>query len=79
MATLHEDPNANMAWHIWVGTITTLVPATLAVILRLIARYISSASCWWDDYTIVLALVGDTLDNKGYCHGVAGADYSHRP
>ncbi|KAJ5288743.1 hypothetical protein N7478_001773 [Penicillium angulare] len=47
----------DITWHIYVGTISTIVPATLAVILRLTARHVSRAGLWWDDHTIVIALI----------------------
>ena len=47
----------DITWHIYVGTIATIIPATLAVILRFIARRVSGAGLWWDDYTIAIALV----------------------
>lgn len=39
------------------GTISLLVAATFAVALRLLARGISAAKYWWDDWILVLALV----------------------
>ena len=39
------------------GTIPLLVLGTLLLIARIIARKISAAKLWWDDYTIVVALV----------------------
>ncbi|KAJ5116082.1 hypothetical protein N7456_000430 [Penicillium angulare] len=47
----------DITWHIYVGTISTIVPATLVVILRLAARHVSRAGLWWDDHTIVVALI----------------------
>ena len=38
-------------------TATLLAVATIAVVLRLLARKLSKASFWWDDWTIVAALV----------------------
>ena len=38
-------------------TATLLAVATIAVVLRLFARKLSKASFWWDDWTIVAALV----------------------
>ncbi|KAJ5718278.1 hypothetical protein N7488_003924 [Penicillium malachiteum] len=46
----------DITWHIYVGTITTIVPATVAVLLRFVARRVSKAGLWWDDYTIAVAL-----------------------
>ncbi|KAL9024698.1 MAG: hypothetical protein Q9196_006322, partial [Gyalolechia fulgens] len=39
------------------GTITLVVVATIAVALRLLARSMSAAKLWWDDWILVLALV----------------------
>ena len=52
-----SPPYDDIAWRIYVGIITTIVPATIVVILRYIARYVARAGLWWDDYTIVAALV----------------------
>ena len=41
-------------------TITMTVLATVAVALRIIARRISAADFWYDDYTCLFALVGIT-------------------
>ena len=49
-----------VAWKqakIYIGTITTIVPATAIVTLRFIARRVSHTGLWWDDYIIVAALV----------------------
>ncbi|KAJ5233793.1 uncharacterized protein N7469_005559 [Penicillium citrinum] len=51
---LHLD---DISWRIWVGTLTTIIPATIVVVLRFVARYVSRAGLWWDDYTIVISLV----------------------
>lgn len=42
---------------IYGGTISLIVLATIAVVARLAARRVSVANLWWDDLTIVLALV----------------------
>lgn len=42
---------------LYAATITLAVLQTLTVIARFAARRISAANIWWDDYTIVLALV----------------------
>ena len=56
-------PNVSIAWKVWVGSIVSFVLATVAVFARLLARRISSAKLWWDDLTIVLALVRlDSVD-----------------
>ena len=53
MSTLYK----NHAAEVWGETITLTVAATIAVILRFIARKISPASFWWDDWTIIISLV----------------------
>lgn len=50
-------PDEDAAWRVWVGSIVSVVLATAAVAARLVARYLSAAPFWWDDVTIVLALV----------------------
>ena len=55
------DPSSadqSVAWKVLLGSIASVVLATAAVVLRLIARRLSDAPFWWDDYTIVAALVG---------------------
>ena len=39
------------------GTISLILVAAIAVCLRLAARKISAANLWWDDWTLVIALV----------------------
>ncbi|KAL8934423.1 MAG: hypothetical protein Q9216_005923 [Gyalolechia sp. 2 TL-2023] len=41
------------------STITLMVAATIAVALRLVARSMSAAKLWWDDWILVLALFFD--------------------
>jgi hypothetical protein len=57
MASAQAPPDENIAWHLYVGTIVTIVPATIAVILRFISRHVARVGLWWDDYTIAIALV----------------------
>ncbi|KAJ5520418.1 hypothetical protein N7463_000871 [Penicillium fimorum] len=57
MASGQNPPNDNISWRIYVGTIVSIVPATICVILRFIARNIARAGLWWDDYTIAVSLV----------------------
>lgn len=57
MSTNSPERDADISSHIWIGTIVTLVPATFAVVLRFIARYVASAGLWWDDFTIIISLV----------------------
>ncbi|KAJ5197852.1 uncharacterized protein N7498_006969 [Penicillium cinerascens] len=56
MESTQPLPHDNISWHIWVGTTTTVFPASLVVALRFTARYVSRAGFWWDDYTILIAL-----------------------
>ena len=48
---------------IYASMAVTFVIATLAVILRYVARVRSKAHISWDDYTILLALVCFTIDS----------------
>lgn len=54
---LNQTSDVDITWHIYVGTIATVVPATIAVALRFTARHVSRAGFWWDDYTIAMSLV----------------------
>ena len=69
------DPSSadqSVAWKVLLGSIASVVLATAAVVLRLIARRLSDAPFWWDDYTIVAALVGHvTLSHQHYTFTVA--------
>ncbi|KAL4947390.1 hypothetical protein BDW69DRAFT_178501 [Aspergillus filifer] len=56
-ATGHRDGAEDIAYQIWVGTIVTVVAATIAVVLRFISRYIAKAGFWWDDWVIVASLL----------------------
>lgn len=47
----------DQAWKIYVGTLTTIVPATLAVGARFLARWIGGIHYWWDDWMVLIALV----------------------
>ncbi|KAJ0426095.1 hypothetical protein BJY00DRAFT_124647 [Aspergillus carlsbadensis] len=47
----------DISYRIWIGTIVTIVPATIAVALRFVSRYISRAGFWWDDWVIAVSLV----------------------
>ncbi|KAL4918830.1 hypothetical protein BDW62DRAFT_200472 [Aspergillus aurantiobrunneus] len=42
---------------IWIGTIATVVSATIAVLLRFISRSIAKAGLWWDDWVIMVSLI----------------------
>lgn len=54
MSVVYEQ---NRTGDIYGSMITLTVIAIIAVILRLFARKISKASFWWDDWTIIIALV----------------------
>ncbi|KAJ5372315.1 hypothetical protein N7517_004321 [Penicillium concentricum] len=56
MASGQDPPNKNISWRILVGTIISIVPATICVILRFVARNVAHAGLWWDDYTIAVSL-----------------------
>lgn len=62
---MDEDPGENIAYRIWIGTIVTVVPATVITTLRFIARTVSRVGLWWDDYTIAVALVRFLWDLEG--------------
>lgn len=61
MTSSQGNPDDDIAYHIWVGTIVTLVPATIAVVLRYFARHASRVGFWWDDYLIFVSLVSPLL------------------
>lgn len=62
MSGYGSDTNSN-AYHqtrvpdLYTATITLAVLQTITVIARFAARRIPAVNIWWDDYTIVLALV----------------------
>ncbi|KAJ5455252.1 hypothetical protein N7475_010373 [Penicillium sp. IBT 31633x] len=51
-----NPPDDNISWKILVGTIVSIVPATICVILRFVSRHVAKVELWWDDYTIAVAL-----------------------
>lgn len=51
------DLNANQAPTIIATSAVLISLSTIAVILRFIARHLSRAGLWWDDWTILLSLV----------------------
>lgn len=51
-------PDESRVWRVLVGSIVSVVLASIAVTLRMIARKMSGVGYWWDDYTILAALVG---------------------
>lgn len=50
-------PDESRVWRVYVGSIVSVVLATIAVFLRMAARRMSGVGYWWDDYTIAAALV----------------------
>ncbi|RAO66601.1 uncharacterized protein BHQ10_002613 [Talaromyces amestolkiae] len=50
-------PTPDQGWKIYVGTLTTIVPATLAVGARFLARWIGGIRYWWDDWMVLIALI----------------------
>ena len=56
--TTAQVPDDDISYRIWAGTIVTVVPATLVVALRIVARLVSHVGLWWDDCTIMVSLVG---------------------
>ncbi|KAL5339240.1 hypothetical protein BJX70DRAFT_364791 [Aspergillus crustosus] len=42
---------------VWIGTIVTVVLATIAVCLRFLSRHIAKAGYWWDDWVIVSSVI----------------------
>ena len=54
-------PDESLAWKVWLGTIVCVVASTTAVAARLLARKISAAPFWWDDWTIIASLVSIAL------------------
>ncbi len=54
-------PDDSLAWKVWLGSIVSVVAATIAVGARLLARRISAAPFWWDDWTIMASLVSMAL------------------
>ncbi|KAL2860649.1 hypothetical protein BJX68DRAFT_90142 [Aspergillus pseudodeflectus] len=60
MASNDDGPGGeveDISCRIWIGTIVTVVPATIAVALRFVSRHISRAGFWWDDWVIAVSLV----------------------
>ena len=49
--------NQSRISEVYGGTISLIVLATVLVVARLFARRVSVAKLWWDDYTIIAALV----------------------
>ena len=61
MAAHKEDPDVNIAWHIWVGTIIPLVAATFAVLGRFFARKMTKAEVGWHFWNLIAAHVTTSL------------------
>lgn len=56
-----DEEFVNLSWHIWVGVISTIIPATLLVGLRFFARVQSRAGLKADDWLILAALVRSSI------------------
>ena len=52
------DVNANQGPRIIAVAAVLITISTMAVILRFVSRLVSQAGFWWDDWTILAALVG---------------------
>lgn len=50
-------PDNSIGWHLWVGVLTTAIPATIAVALRFYARILGKLPLRADDWLIVGSLV----------------------
>lgn len=50
-------PDEHLAYRVWISTIIVTVLATVAVVARFLARHLSNANLWLDDWTILIALV----------------------
>lgn len=50
-------PDDSVAWKVWLGSVVSVALATIAVAARLLARRLSAAPYWWDDWTIIASLV----------------------
>jgi hypothetical protein len=51
---------ANQGPKVDIIAITAFTLATIAVVLRFLARILTKASLWWDDWAVLTALVGYT-------------------
>ena len=60
LSTMTNINDQSSQVQIYTVTAILLAIATVGVALRLLARRISSARFWWDDYTIIVALVIST-------------------
>jgi len=54
-------PDDSVAWKAWLGSVVSVALATIAVAARLLARKMSAAPFWWDDWTIIASLVSMAL------------------
>ncbi|KAI9374760.1 hypothetical protein BJX61DRAFT_532116 [Aspergillus egyptiacus] len=52
----NTDDTEDISYQIWAGTLATVIPATFAVVLRFLSRWIAKAGYWWDDWVIVVSL-----------------------
>lgn len=61
MSMPHDD---SLVWKVWVGSVVSVIAATVPVAARFFARKISAAPYWWDDWTILASLVSKALRSK---------------
>lgn len=66
MAPLADDtaglpPDNSIGWQLWVGVLTTAIPATIAVASRFYARILGGLPLRADDWLIVGSLVWPSL------------------
>ena len=66
-----DIPSESAGWKVLGGSIVSVILATIVVVLRLVARRLSDAPYWWDDYTICGALVSDLELRTDKCRYVA--------
>ena len=60
VSEIHDE---SAEWKVLLGSILSVILATTVVALRLVARRLSDAPYWWDDYTICSSLVSDLESN----------------
>ena len=58
------DLQADQSSRIVAASITLMVLSGIAVGMRFIARHLSRAGLWWDDWTILVAMVPAVLSSR---------------
>ena len=61
--------HANSGPKIIAVSVTLIVIAAIAVILRFVSRILSKAGLWWDDWAILLAMVSAGWENPNLGDG----------